>query len=223
MIKILPSILSADFACLREDIQVAERGGADILHVDVMDGHFVPNMTIGPPVVKAIKKYTSIPLDVHLMISNPDDFIEQFAESGANYLSVHIEICPHLHRTIHAIKERGLKAGVVLNPGTSLYLLNDGILSDLDYILLMTVNPGFGGQTFIPFMLLKIRQLRQRLDALQLQHVEIEVDGGISLENIQEVTEAGATMIVAGSAIFDTPDPAEMIQKMKAKCGMRNA
>ena len=157
------------------------------------------------------------------MISNPDDFIEQFAESGANYLSVHIEICPHLHRTIHAIKERGLKAGVVLNPGTSLYLLNDGILSDLDYILLMAVNPGFGGQTFIPFMLSKIQQLRQRLDALQLQHVEIEVDGGISLENIQEVTEAGATMIVAGSAIFDTPDPAEMIQKMKAKCGMRNA
>ena len=223
MIKILPSILSADFACLRKDIQVVERGGADILHVDVMDGHFVPNMTIGPPVVKAIKKYTSIPLDVHLMITNPDDSIEQFAESGANYLSVHIEICPHLHRTIHAIKERGLKAGVVLNPGTSLHLLNDGILGDLDYILLMTVNPGFGGQTFIPFMLPKIQQLRQRLDALQLQHVEIEVDGGISLENIQEVTEAGATMVVAGSAIFDTPDPADMIQKMKAKCGMRNA
>lgn len=218
MIKILPSILSADFACLRKDIQVVERGGADILHVDVMDGHFVPNMTIGPPVVKAVKKYTSIPLDVHLMITNPDDFIEQFAESGANYLSVHVEVCHHLHRTIHAIKQGGLKAGVVLNPGTSLYMLSDGILSDLDFILIMTVNPGFGGQEFIPFTLSKIQQLRQRLDALHLQHVEIEVDGGISLDNIQAVTKAGATMIVAGSAIFNTPDPTDIIQKMKAKC-----
>jgi len=218
MIKILPSILSADFACLSRDIQVVERGGADILHVDVMDGHFVPNLTVGPPVVRALKKYTGLPLDVHLMMMNPDDFIERFAESGANHLSVHIEVCHHLHRTIHAIKQRGIKAGVALNPGTSIHMLNDGILRDLEFVLIMTVNPGFGGQKFIPFTLSKIQRLRQRLDALQLQHVEIEVDGGISGDNIQEVTEAGATMIVVGSAIFSTPDPADTIQKMKAKC-----
>jgi ribulose-phosphate 3-epimerase len=218
MIKILPSILSADFACLGKDIQTVERGGADILHVDVMDGHFVPNLTIGPPVVKALKKYTSLPLDVHLMMTNPDDFIERFAESGANHLTVHVEVCHHLHRTIHAIKEYGIKAGVALNPGTPLCMLSDGILGDLDFILIMSVNPGFGGQEFIPFCLSKIQRLRQRLDSLQLQHVEIEVDGGISLDNIQEITGAGATMIVAGSAIFNTPDPADTIRKMRAKC-----
>jgi ribulose-phosphate 3-epimerase len=223
MIKIAPSILSADFGCLGKDIQVAERGGADILHVDVMDGHFVPNLTIGPPVVRALKKYTTLPLDVHLMMTNPDDFVERFAESGANYLTVHIEVCPHLHRTIHAIKQCGMKAGVALNPGTSPHALYDNLLTDIDFILIMSVNPGFGGQQFIPFSLEKIRKLRQKLDALQLSHIEIEVDGGISLENIQEITEAGATMIVAGSAIFDTPDPADMIRKMKAKCEMRDA
>jgi ribulose-phosphate 3-epimerase len=218
MIKIAPSILSANFACLSADVQVVERGGADILHVDVMDGHFVPNLTIGPPVVHALRKYTTLPLDVHLMMTNPNAFIERFAESGANYLTVHLEVCPHLHRTIQEIKRHGMKAGVALNPGTSLSMLSDDLLADLGFILIMSVNPGFGGQEFIPFSLARIRTLRHKLDVLQLAHVEIEVDGGISLENIQEITKAGATMIVAGSAIFDTPDPADTIQQMKAKC-----
>jgi ribulose-phosphate 3-epimerase len=188
-----------------------------------MDGHFVPNMTIGPPVVKALKHYAHIPFDVHLMISNPDDFIEPFIASGADYLSVHLETCPHLHKTLQAIKQGGAKAGVALNPGTSFYLLDDDMFAELDFILVMTVNPGFGGQQFIPFCLSKVQRLRRRLDALHLEHVEIEVDGGISLDNIHEITEAGATMIVAGSAIFKAPDPAEMIRQMKAKCVMRNA
>jgi len=218
MIKILPSILSADFACLSKDIQLVERGGADILHVDVMDGHFVPNLTIGPPVVRALKKYTTLPFDVHLMMTHPDDFIGQFAESGANYLTVHLEVCFHLHRTLTEIKRYGIKAGLALNPGTSLNMLNEDLLGDLDFILIMSVNPGFGGQEFIPFSLERIRRLRQKLDTLNLSQVEIEVDGGISLDNLQEITDAGATMIVAGSAIFNTPDPAETIRKMKAKC-----
>ena len=217
MIKIAPSILSANFAYLKHDVGIVERGGADILHVDVMDGHFVPNLTIGPPVVRALKKYTALPLDVHLMITNPDNFIEQFAESGADYLTVHVETCHHLHRTIHEIKKHGMKAGVSLNPATPLNTL-DEILGDLDLILIMSVNPGFGGQKFIPFCLSKIQRLRQKLDALKLDQVEIEVDGGISLDNIREVAEAGASIMVAGSAVFNAPEPAEMIQKMKAAC-----
>ena len=218
MVKILPSILAADFACLREDIRIVERGGADILHVDVMDGHFVPNLTMGPPVVQALRKYTTLPIDAHLMITNPDAFIEPFAESGANYLSVHLEACHHLHRTLAEIKRHGLKAGLAMNPGTSLHLLNEDLLADLDFILIMSVNPGFGGQKFIPFCLARIRRLRQMLDALNLAHVEIEVDGGIGLDNIHVITAAGATMIVAGTAIFNTPDPAETIRQMKAQC-----
>ncbi|GAK55413.1 ribulose-phosphate 3-epimerase [Candidatus Vecturithrix granuli] len=219
MIKIAPSILSADFACLKHDIEVVECGGADILHVDVMDGHFVPNLTLGPPVVKAIKKYTKLPLDVHLMMTNPDAFIEQFAQSGANYLTVHVEVCHHLHRTIQEIKKHGMKAGVSLNPATSLSLI-DSILGDVDLILIMSVNPGFGGQQFIPFSLPKIRQLRQTLDQLHLPHVEIEVDGGISLENIREIVQAGATILVAGSTVFQAADPAAMVQQLKAACEM---
>ena len=217
MVKIAPSILSADFACLKHDIEIVEQGGADILHVDVMDGHFVPNLTIGPPVVKALKKHTSLPLDVHLMMTNPDTFIAQFAESGANYLTVHVEVCHHLHRTIHEIKKYGVKAGVSLNPATPLSLI-EPILADLDLILIMSVNPGFGGQEFIPFCLSKIQRLRQTLDELHLSHVEIEVDGGISLENIREIVQAGATMLVVGSAVFGASDPAEMVRKMKIAC-----
>ena len=216
MIKIAPSILSADFARLRDEIQRVEQD-ADWLHVDVMDGHFVPNLTIGPPVVRSIKKYTKLPLDVHLMMTNPDDFISLFAESGANSLTVHVETCPHLHRTLQEIKKRGMSAGISLNPATSLALL-DETLAEVDMILIMTVNPGFGGQAFIPASLSKIRRLREQLIARALSRVEIEVDGGISAANIRQVADAGATVFVAGSAVFDAPDPAEMIRKMKAAC-----
>ena len=216
MIKIAPSILSADFARLRDEIQRVEQD-ADWLHVDVMDGHFVPNLTIGPPVVRSIKKYTKLPLDVHLMMTNPDDFIPLFAESGANSLTVHVETCLHLHRTVQDIKKRGMSAGISLNPATSLALL-DETLAEVDMILLMTVNPGFGGQAFIPSSLSKIRRLREQLTARALSRVEIEVDGGISAANIRQVADAGATVFVAGSAVFDAPDPAEMIRKMKAAC-----
>ena len=216
MIKIAPSILSADFARLRDEIQRVEQD-ADWLHVDVMDGHFVPNLTIGPPVVRSIKKYTKLPLDVHLMMTNPDDFIPLFAESGANSLTVHVETCLHLHRTVQEIKKRGMSAGISLNPATSLALL-DETLAEVDMILLMTVNPGFGGQAFIPSSLSKIRRLREQLTARALSRVEIEVDGGISAANIRQVADAGATVFVAGSAVFDAPDPAEMIRKMKAAC-----
>lgn len=216
MIKIAPSILSADFARLRDEIQRVEQD-ADWLHVDVMDGHFVPNLTIGPPVVRSIKKYTKLPLDVHLMMTNPDDFISLFAESGANSLTVHVETCPHLHRTLQEIKKCGMSAGISLNPATSLALL-DETLAEVDMILIMTVNPGFGGQAFIPSSLSKIRRLREQLTARALSRVEIEVDGGISAANIRQVADAGATVFVAGSAVFDAPDPAEMIRKMKAAC-----
>ena len=216
MIKIAPSILSADFARLRDEIQRVEQD-ADWLHVDVMDGHFVPNLTIGPPVVRSIKKYTKLPLDVHLMMTNPDDFISLFAESGANSLTVHVETCPHLHRTVQEIKKCGMSAGISLNPATSLALL-DETLAEVDMILIMTVNPGFGGQAFIPASLSKIRRLREQLTARALSRVEIEVDGGISAANIRQVADAGATVFVAGSAVFDAPDPAEMIRKMKAAC-----
>ena len=216
MIKIAPSILSADFARLRDEIQRVEQD-ADWLHVDVMDGHFVPNLTIGPPVVRSIKKYTKLPLDVHLMMTNPDDFISLFAESGANSLTVHVETCPHLHRTVQEIKKCGMSAGISLNPATSLALL-DETLAEVDMILIMTVNPGFGGQAFIPASLSNIRRLREQLTARALSRVEIEVDGGISAANIRQVADAGATVFVAGSAVFDAPDPAEMIRKMKAAC-----
>ncbi len=213
--KIAPSILSADFARLKDEIEAIEQGGADVLHVDVMDGHFVPNLTIGPPVLRSIRKYTDLPLDVHLMITNPDNFIEQFADSGANYLTVHIEVCRHLHRTLSEIKKFGMKAGVSLNPATPLHAL-EAILEEVDMVLIMSVNPGFGGQSFIPSSLPKIRDLAQILKDKSLSHVEIEVDGGVSLANIRELAEAGVTIAVAGSAVFNAPDSAGMIQQMKS-------
>ncbi|HYL80081.1 MAG TPA: ribulose-phosphate 3-epimerase, partial [Candidatus Acidoferrum sp.] len=204
MIKIAPSVLSADFAVLGEEVAKVEPV-ADLLHVDVMDGHFVPNLTVGPMVVEAIRRRARIPLDVHLMIQNPERYIGAFAQAGATYLTVHAEVCPHLHRTLQQIREAGLKAGVALNPSTSLHSV-ENILDQVDMILLMSVNPGFGGQSFILFVLKKIEELARRL-AHVAPRPELEVDGGIKLENCRAVAQAGATILVAGSAIFGAADP----------------
>ncbi|SFS51176.1 ribulose-phosphate 3-epimerase [Marininema halotolerans] len=205
MVHIAPSILSADFARLGEEIKEVEEAGADWLHVDVMDGKFVPNITIGPLIVNAIRPHTKLPLDVHLMIEDPDRYIPSFAKAGADYISVHIEACPHLHRTISLIKESGVKAGVVLNPATSANLI-EPILAELDYILLMTVNPGFGGQAFIPSVVEKIETVNRMLKGRGLHGVEIQVDGGVDSTTAEQCTAAGATNLVAGSAVFGKRD-----------------
>jgi ribulose-phosphate 3-epimerase len=202
-VHIAPSILSADFARLAEEVHRVEEGGADLLHIDVMDGHFVPNLTIGPPIVESLRKVTKLPLDVHLMITNADAFLADFAEAGADYLTVHVEACPHLHRTVQAIKERGVKAGVTLNPATPLIILEE-IVRDVDLLLIMSVNPGFGGQTFIPASLERIRRIRELLDAAN-PTCRLEVDGGIKIGNAGKVVAAGADTLVAGSAIY-APD-----------------
>ncbi|MBT2681310.1 ribulose-phosphate 3-epimerase [Bacillus sp. ISL-35] len=204
MVKIAPSILSADFARLGEEIKDVERGGADYIHVDVMDGHFVPNITIGPLIVEAIRPVTKLPLDVHLMIENPDQYIEAFARAGADYITVHVEACRHLHRTIQLIKSTGVKAGVVLNPATPAESLKY-IIEDVDMVLLMSVNPGFGGQKFISSVLPKIREVKELADSLN-PDLEIEVDGGVNEETAKLVIEAGANVLVAGSAIFNKED-----------------
>lgn len=211
--KIAPSILSADFAKLGEEVRAVERAGADYIHVDVMDGHFVPNITLGPVIVKAVREMTALPLDVHLMISNPDDFLEAFATSGADYLTIHVETAIHVHRTIQHIKDLGVKASVSFNPGTPLSGL-EYILEDLDMVLLMTVNPGFGGQKFIPAVLPKIERLRGMVQERGLK-TEIEVDGGIGPETVHQVSSAGANVFVAGSAIFGSHDYAETIRLMR--------
>ncbi len=216
-ILIAPSLLAADFGRLAEEIRRAEDAGADRLHVDVMDGHFVPNITIGPLVVNAVRKVTDLPLDVHLMISDPDRYINSFARAGADWITVHVEACRHLHRTIHAIKELGKKAGAVLNPATPLESL-DYILEDLDLVMLMSVNPGFGGQSFIPSTLEKVRRLKAMIDQRGLA-VGIELDGGIGPKTLGAVAEAGANIFVAGSAIFGQPDYAAVIGKMKKLLG----
>jgi ribulose-phosphate 3-epimerase len=203
-VQIAPSILSADFAALGRDIAAAERGGADLIHVDVMDGHFVPNITIGPPVVRAIKRVATIPLDVHLMIEEPDRYIEEFVDAGASMISVHVEAVAHLHRTVHFIKTLGARAGVVLNPGTPAAAL-EAIAPDLDFVLVMSVNPGFGGQKFITHSLHKLRGVRELLQRAG-SSAPIEVDGGIDASNAAEVVAAGASILVAGNAIFGTPD-----------------
>lgn len=212
--KIAPSILSANFARLEEDVKMVETAGADLLHVDVMDGHFVPNITIGPLIVKALRPVTQLPLDVHLMIENPDQYIEAFAAVGADYLTVHVEACTHLHRTLQRIHEKNMKAGVALNPHTPLSSIEE-VLLDLDLILIMSVNPGFGGQKFIPNSLEKLRRTRELLSRQGLPHVAVEVDGGVKLDNIKEVADAGADILVSGSGIFNTPEPAETVRKMK--------
>jgi ribulose-phosphate 3-epimerase len=214
MVKIAPSILSADFGALAEDIAKVE-AEADLLHVDVMDGHFVPNLTVGPLVLEAVRRRTRVPLDVHLMIQNPERYIAAFAQAGAVYLTVHVEVCPHLHRTIQQIREAGAKPGVALNPSTSLHTV-EHVLDQVDLVLLMSVNPGFGGQSFIPFVLQKIEELAQRLRRTE-PRPELEVDGGIKIENCRAVADAGATILVAGSAIFGAPDPRAAIKKMRGQ------
>ncbi len=212
-IQIAPSILSADFGRLAEEVRSVEMAGADVIHVDVMDGHFVPNITIGPMVVKALRSVTKLPLDVHLMIEFPDRYIEAFAQAGASWLTVHVEACTHIHRTINAIKAYGIKAGAVLNPATPPSTL-EYILADLDLVLVMSVNPGFGGQHFIPSSLDKIRHLRKLLASLD-HYVPIEVDGGVNSQTIETVVSAGADICVAGSAIFGARDYAATIEKLK--------
>ncbi|MDR0271073.1 ribulose-phosphate 3-epimerase [Paenibacillus sp.] len=215
MIKIAPSILSADFAQLGKEVSVVEAAGADWIHVDVMDGHFVPNITLGPPIVSAIKPHTSLPLDVHLMIEQPERYIADFAKAGANVITVHAEACVHLHRVIHMIKEHGIQAGVAINPATPAAVLQE-VLSDLDLILIMTVNPGFGGQAFIPRTVNKIRQVRQWLNEASLFDVHIEVDGGITSETAPLVAEAGADVLVAGSAVYGQQDRKAAIQAIRS-------
>ncbi|MDF2841307.1 MAG: ribulose-phosphate 3-epimerase [Clostridia bacterium] len=213
MIKIAPSILSADFANLERDIKMVEAAGADLLHIDVMDGHFVPNITIGAPVVKSLRKVSKMGFDVHLMISKPENYISDFAAAGADIITVHAEAATHLHRLIQMIKKEGCKAAVALNPATPLTVL-DYVLEDLDMVLLMSVNPGFGGQKFIGSALNKIKALREMINNKNL-NIDIQVDGGIILENIAEVVSCGANVLVAGSAIFNAPDPAQAVTKLK--------
>jgi len=205
LIEIAPSILSADFARLAEDANAAVRGGATVLHVDVMDGHFVPNLTIGPPVVKSLRKVTDRPLDCHLMIENPDEFIPVFAEAGINWMSVHQEACRHLNRTLHLIKSHDCQAGVVINPGTPVETLTE-VLDIVDYVLVMSVNPGFGAQQFIPSTLHKMRKLAQIRSQRGLQY-RIEVDGGVAMDTISDIVHAGAEILVAGNAVFGKGDP----------------
>jgi ribulose-phosphate 3-epimerase len=202
-VRIAPSILSSDFAHLADEIAAVEQAGADLVHVDVMDGHFVPNLTIGPPIVEALRKVTALPLDVHLMMTNPDAFIKEFAEAGATYLTVHVETCPHLHRTVQSIKEKGVQAGVTLNPATPLASIEE-ILPDVDLLLIMSVNPGFGGQRFIGRVLEKIKQARAMIDRTG-RPVLLEVDGGVKVDNAAAIVAAGADILVAGSAIFEAP------------------
>lgn len=212
-ILIAPSILSADFAELGREIGAVVDGGADVIHIDVMDGHFVPNITIGPLVVEAARRITDRPLDVHLMISNADDYIDKFAAAGADWITVHVEACTHLQRTVSRIRELGLKAGVVLNPATPLVAL-DYILEDVELVMIMSVNPGFGGQSFIPATVGKIRKLRAMLEERGLD-IGIEVDGGVSPETIGEISRAGANIFVAGSAIYGCSSYAEIIGRLR--------
>lgn len=213
MIKIAPSILSADFANLYEEVKKVERAGADLLHIDVMDGHFVPNLTIGPPVISCLKNKTSLPFDVHLMIENPENYVDDYIRAGAQILTVHIEASTHIHRLLGYIKSRGVIPGIALNPGTPLSNL-EYVLDQAGMILIMSVNPGFGGQSFIPRTKGKIKALKAMIDSMDLK-IPIEVDGGINENNAEDIIKAGAEILVAGSAIYNSPDPAKTIKLMK--------
>jgi ribulose-phosphate 3-epimerase len=213
MIEIAPSILSADFARLGEEIASAERGGASLLHCDVMDGHFVPNITIGLPVIKSLRRATRLPLDAHLMVSEPGLYAEQFAEAGASMVSVHVEADAHLHRTLASIKAKGAAAGVALNPATPLVALEEA-LPYADFILLMSVNPGFGGQKFIQTSLDKLRRLRRMIEGRGLK-TRIEIDGGVDATNVSEIAAAGADIVVAGTAVFGAGDPARSVRELR--------
>ncbi len=217
MVKIAPSILSADFSRLGEEIKEAEKAGADLIHVDVMDGHFVPNITIGPPVVKAIKKASGLPLDVHLMIEEPDRYIEDFVNAGADIITIHSEATVHLHRSIQYIKTHRVKAGVSLNPATPLNIL-DFVLSEIDIVLLMSVDPGFGGQEFIPQVLHKIKMMKENIQNKGCR-AEIEVDGGVNANNAGDIVQAGADILVMGSAFFNSKDYPSVIQRVRERVG----
>ncbi len=221
MIRIAPSILSADFSALGDAIRAAERGGADLIHVDVMDGHFVPNLTVGVPVVRSLKKIASVPLDVHLMIEEPDRFIEDFVRAGASMVSVHVEVLPHLNRTLQLIKSVGAQAGVAINPSTPVVALEE-VAGDVDFILVMSVNPGFGGQTFIPRSESKVRAIRALLDEAG-NRAPIEIDGGIDRTNAARVVRAGVEILVAGNAIFGSPDPAEATRSLREAASRADA
>jgi ribulose-phosphate 3-epimerase len=212
LIELAPSILSADFAHLADQVRSAAEGGGTVVHVDVMDGHFVPNLTIGPPVVKSLRKATDLPLDCHLMIENPDEFIPAFVEAGADWISVHQEACRHLDRTLHLIRGHGAQAGVVINPATPVEMLSE-VLDIVDYVLVMSVNPGFGAQKFLPNSLHKMRKLAEIRSQRGL-HYRIEVDGGIALETVAEVVRAGAEILVAGNAVFGSGDPKTNAQRL---------
>ena len=218
-VRIAASILSADFSALGAAIAAAERGGADLIHVDIMDGHFVPNLTMGPPVVRSLSKVAKVPLDVHLMIEDPDRYLEAFVRAGAAMISVHVEVLPHLHRTIQAIKDLGVKAGVALNPATPVGSLEE-VAGNVDHVLVMSVNPGFGGQTFIPRSESKIKAVRALLDR-QGSVAPIEVDGGVDGSNAARIVEAGATILVAGNSIFGTGDPERATRELRAAATLK--